>query len=187
MSPPPPRRIVRLAVFFYLPMMASAFFARPPGTLVVQEPQRLALGLAMALAAGLVVVAASRFFASRTGWGRALRAELRSVLGTLGSREILLLALLSAFGEEFLFRGAIHPRLGLWGTALLFGAFHFPYRRQLLPWSLFALVLGVGLGAMTDLFGSLWPAILLHFVVNYRNLHDLAAGPALPRPEGEPR
>jgi membrane protease YdiL (CAAX protease family) len=92
----------------------------------------------------------------------------------MASGEILLLSLLSAFGEEILFRGVLHPRLGLGLTALLFGAFHFPYRRQLLPWSLFALAIGVGLGLLTDAFTSLWPAILLHFLINYFNLHDIA-------------
>ena len=107
------------------------------------------------------------------------------MLGPLTSGEILILALLSAFGEEILFRGVLHGRLGLWPTALLFGLFHFPFRRELLPWSLFALAMGAGLGALTDIFTTLWPAILFHFAVNHRNLHDLAApGPGEPTEAG---
>jgi hypothetical protein len=101
------------------------------------------------------------------------------VLGGLDSRQILLLALLSAAGEEVIFRGVLQPRLGLWVATLLFGLLHVPVRRSLVPWTLFALAIGLVLGLLTEWSGSLWPAILLHFLVNYFNLHDLAR----PRPE----
>lgn len=174
MSAIPPRRLVILSLVFYLPMVAAGLFIRPPGRLVVTGWEGLAWGLGAAVAAGLAVVALSRYASRQTEWGRLLRSEFSAVLGGLDSRQILLLSLLSAFGEEILFRGVIHPRLGLWPTALLFGLFHFPYRRGLLPWSLFALVLGVVLALLTEWARSLWPAILLHFFINYFNLHDLA-------------
>ena len=173
MSPQPPRNIVRLSAAFYLPMMASGAFMRPPGTIRVDDPGRLLMGLAAALLIGLLVVGLSRFAARGTGWGRALHSEFHSVLGALDSRQILLLALLSGFGEELLFRGVLYPRLGLIGSALLFAVLHFPYRKTLIPWSVFALVLGVVLGVLTGASGSLWPAIFLHFFINYYNLHDL--------------
>ncbi len=173
MSPAPRPRVVSVALIFYPPMLAGLFFLRPPGVLIAEDLGRLAAGLGAALAVGWAVVAASRHAVAHTGWGRALRQELHTVLGPLTPREILFLAVLSAFAEEILFRGVLHPRLGLWPTALLFGLVHFPLRRELLPWSVFALGLGAALGYLTDAFGTLWPAILLHFVINYRNLHDL--------------
>ncbi|MBI4081294.1 MAG: CPBP family intramembrane metalloprotease [Candidatus Lambdaproteobacteria bacterium] len=185
MTPQPARTLIVVAAAFYLPMLVSAFWLEPPGVLVVGDPLRLAGGLAAALAGGALVVLGSRRVARRTGWGRALREELRAVLGPLGSGAILALALLSAFGEELLFRGVMHPRLGLWPTALLFGLFHWPWRRRLIPWTLFALVLGLALGGLTTWSRSLWPAIVLHFVINHYNLHDLVEqepGGATPSP-----
>ncbi|MCZ6473676.1 MAG: CPBP family intramembrane metalloprotease [SAR324 cluster bacterium] len=171
---PFPHRLLLIAAIFYTPMLAGLFFLRAPGLLRVDDWTRLAFGLTVACGGSAGVVALSRWSSRHTGWGMRLHEEFRTVLGTLTSREILLLSLLSAFGEEILFRGVLHPRLGLWPTALLFGFFHFPYRRWLLPWTGFALVLGVSMGLLTDWFGSLWPALLLHFMVNYFNLHDLA-------------
>ena len=184
MNPSPSHRIVRLALIIYLPMMGGIFFLRPPGMLKVVSWSEFAYGLAAACAAGVVVIAASRAVARRTDWGQALQVEFRQLLGQLTSGQILVLALLSGFGEEILFRGVIHAHLGLWMTALLFGAFHFPYRRLMLPWSCFALLMGVVLGLLTTGFNSLWPAILLHFLINYFNLHDLAQ-PPVERPNKE--
>jgi membrane protease YdiL (CAAX protease family) len=73
-----------------------------------------------------------------------------------------------------LFRGVLQPRLGWLWASLMFGALHFPIRSILIPWSLFALAMGFVLAAFTEVFQNLWPAILLHFMINYLNLHDLA-------------
>ena len=156
---------------------------RPPGDLRVDDWSRLALGLGGAAVAGAVVIYLSRLVSRHIGWGRELYRELHEILGGLAPGQIWTLALLSAFGEEILFRGVIHPRMGLWATAAIFGLFHFPIRRRLVPWTLFAGVLGVVLGGLTDASGSLWPAILLHFTVNHFNMHDLADHPL---PEQEP-
>lgn len=177
----PAQQVVVLALLIYLPMIGAYIFARPPGTMLVADWLQAAMGLGASSVVGLAVVAASRSFARRTEWGRALQAELRAVLGPLTSWQILLLSLLSGFGEEILFRGVLQPRLGLWIAALLFGALHFPYRRLLLPWSAFALAMGVVMGLLTERYGSLWPAILLHFMINYFNLHDLAQVPVKTR------
>ena len=167
--------VVGLALLFYLPMLLALFFVRAPGGLIVADWGALALGLALAAVGGAAVIAASHRVSRHTAWGRALHQTLRQALGGLSSRQILWLALLSAGGEEALFRGVLHGRLGLWPTALLFAALHAPFRRTLLPWTVFAFVMGVALGGLTDLAGSLWPAIVLHFLINYFNLHDLAA------------
>ena len=170
-----PQRVqmVRVALWVYLPMLAAGFFTQAPGTLFVDDLLPLLWWVGAALGIGALAVWASRWVSQHTGWGRALRDEFRGVLGDLDSRQILVLALLSSFGEELLFRGVLHPRLGLLATALIFGLFHFPYRRALLPWTLFAVGIGLILGLLTDYSGSLWPAILLHFFINYFNLHDL--------------
>lgn len=176
----PTQQVLVLALLIYLPMIGVNIFTRPPGTMQVGDWGRAAFGLGLSCAIGLAVVKLSRALSRRTAWGRALHAELRSVLGPLTSWQILLLSLLSGFGEEILFRGVIQPRLGLWAAALMFGALHFPYRRLLLPWSAFALGMGVVLGLLTETFASLWPAIVLHFVINYFNLHDLQQAQGAP-------
>jgi membrane protease YdiL (CAAX protease family) len=177
LTPRPRGAVVRFAWIFYLPMIATAFLAQEPGAFRIADWLRFAEGMALATAGIVAVVLASRGFSRRTGWGRRLHAEFTSVLGGLDSRQILTLSLLSAFGEEILFRGVVQPWLGLWITTALFGMFHFPARRALIPWSFFAAVLGLALGALVLWSGSLWPAILLHFGINYFNLHDLAQAP----------
>ena len=184
----PSRRIIWIAVLFYVPMLASAAFVRPRSLLAIGPgPDALraqGLGLAAAAGASLLVVLGSRWASRRTGWGRTLGAELTALVGGLNSTQVLAVSLLSAFGEELLFRGVALAYLGLWLQAALFGLFHFPARRALWPWTLFALAMGLGLGALTGWSGSLWPAVLLHFCVNYFNLHDLAERPpASPPPD----
>jgi membrane protease YdiL (CAAX protease family) len=159
-------------------MFLAVPFVQAPGELKVPGPILAAEGLAAALAGAALTVIVSRWIARRTSWGRALRDEFRMVLGALDSRQILTLSLLSAFGEELLFRGIFLGWLGLWWSSALFGVFHFPVRRRLIPWTLFAAVLGVALGALTQWTQTLWPAILLHFAINYFNLHDLVEGEA---------
>ncbi len=177
MPPHPPRAIVRLSLLVYGPMIASGVFVKPPGAFRVASLEALALGLGAAVALTAGTIWFSQVVSRRTAWGRRLRAEFGAVLGGLHSRHMLWLALLSGFGEEVLFRGVLQPRLGLLVATLLFGLLHFPFRRSLWPWTLFALAMGAVLGDLTAWSGTLWPAILLHFLVNYFNLHDLVQRP----------
>lgn len=173
MPPVSSRRILGLSLAIYLPMMATGVWVEPPGGFRPNSLAHFALGIAMAGALGALTVAASRWTTRHTAWGRALALEFSTLLEGIDSRTVLALALLSAFGEEMLFRGVLHPRLGLLPTALLFAALHFPYRRAMWPWTAFALVAGILLAGLTEFSGALWPAILLHFIINYFNLHDL--------------
>ena len=164
-----------MAVIFYIPMIASGWFIRPPGVLGGGEWRLLGWGLLASLALSGVVIIFSRVAARKSAWGRSLHNEFRATLGPLDSGRILGLALLSGFGEEVLFRGVLLPRMGIVPSALLFAALHFPFKRSLIPWTGFALALGLVLGWMTEFYQSLWPAIVLHFAINYFNLHDLAS------------
>lgn len=165
---------MRLAYWLYLPMIALGFLARPPGGFGISHPTKLLMGMGLALVLGAAVVFLSRWIGRHTEWGRILRAEFHTLLRGVDSRQVLYLALLSGFGEEILFRGVLQPRVGWLWASLMFGALHFPIRSTLIPWSLFALVMGFVLAAFTEVFQNLWPAILLHFMINYLNLHDLA-------------
>ena len=79
-------------------------------------------------------------------------------------------AVLPAVCEEWLFRGTIQPifakwsgniHIGIWVSAFLFSAIHFQFF-GFLP----RLLLGAGFGYMVVASGSLWPAVLGHFVNN---------------------
>ena len=166
-------RVMGLALVFYAPMLIGALFLRAPGELLVSDWFRLGYTLAASAAGTAALIYGSAWVARGTRWGRRLREEFRQALGSLTSDEILVLALLSGFGEEILFRGVLLGRLGLWWSSLLFAAMHFPFRRTLWPWTLFAGVIGVVLGGVTLWAETLWPAIFAHLTINYFNLHDI--------------
>lgn len=92
------------------------------------------------------------------------------------------LALLSSIGEELLFRGALQPFLGVWFTSILFGLLHLDSDGGVCVWTVWAVVAGLILGAVVDVTGSLWPAIAIHFVINFigiRGLSKIELNPAL--------
>ena len=83
---------------------------------------------------------------------------------------LVAVAFLPAICEEWLFRGALQPLLskwsgnihvGVWVSAILFSAIHFQFF-GFIP----RLLLGAGFGYMVVASGSLWPAVLGHFVNN---------------------
>ncbi len=135
-------------------------------------------------AVGLLVVYGSRQITLRSAWGRALHDDFRSLLGDLSGREIALLAVASSVGEEIFFRGALMPWLGLVPQAILFGLLHIGPSRRFLPWTAWALVMGVVFGGLVHLTGDLGGAIAAHFTINFMNLHFIARGPA-PTPARE--
>jgi membrane protease YdiL (CAAX protease family) len=104
---------------------------------------------------------------------RQLRNELEGMLGAQTSGSIAILAVTSAIGEELLFRGALHPLIGFWPTAVLFGVLHGGHSPKLWLWALFALLAGVLLGWLADYTGNLLAPVLAHLTVNYWNLHAL--------------
>src|SRR5690606_22951868 len=84
----------------------------------------LLLSPVLGLALGILVVSLSRLAVRRFPWARSLHNDFRDLLGPLSQREILVLALASAAGEELLFRGALQPIVGIWPQALIFALLH---------------------------------------------------------------
>lgn len=125
---------------------------------------------------------------------RRLESEFRELLGGLGAREAVGLALVSAFSEELLFRGAVQ---GAWGypvATILFGLLHTGRGRPFLVWTLSALAAGAVLGALVLWRQNLLPAMVAHAVVNGVQLERLRRGDAVAssgtlrrRTEGEER
>ncbi|HDQ13999.1 MAG TPA: CPBP family intramembrane metalloprotease [Sediminispirochaeta sp.] len=95
---------------------------------------------------------------------------LEESLGPLSGSQVMILAASSAIGEEMLFRGALQPIIGILPATLLFALSHFPLRRELWIWPLYALVMGLGLGLLRQWGGDIWSAVLLHFLLNGSSL-----------------
>ncbi|MDX2088242.1 MAG: CPBP family intramembrane glutamic endopeptidase [Kofleriaceae bacterium] len=135
----------------------------------------LAAGPALGVLIGLVVVGLTRLATRRFQWAKDLHASFRDLLGPLTGKEIVILALASSIGEELLFRGALMPWLGLWVQGLIFALLHVGPKRRFLPWTVSALVLGVGFGAVAQYTGNLGAPIAAHFVINFLNLRHIVA------------
>jgi uncharacterized protein len=127
------------------------------------------LGLALALG----LVAMTRVAVARFGWARRLHGDLRPIALDLSPGQILLLAGLSSLGEELLFRGLLTPLLGVFASALLFGLAHQMRGPSRWVWAGWAMAVGLGLGAIFALTGSLVGPLLAHAVVNAVNLSYL--------------
>jgi membrane protease YdiL (CAAX protease family) len=81
---------------------------------------------------------------------------------TLRTLDVFFVALLAAFGEELLFRGALQPLIGLVPAALVFGILH----ATSLPHIILASLLGLWLGLLYQWSGSLWPPIVAHLALD---------------------
>lgn len=103
---------------------------------------------------------------------QALEASQRMICTDSYSRlllNILVMALLPAFCEEMFFRGAVQqllgrmlsPHVAVWFAAFVFAAVHFQFF-GFVP----RLLMGAALGYMFLCSGSLWTAVVAHFVNN---------------------
>lgn len=188
-DPPPPEpipdveRFVRLGLFFYaglLVLVALAWLLSGRSPLYA-SPGAAAAGIAwvddlgIGLLSGALAIALSALFTSATRVGRRLADGLAALLGPLRWRDCLILALASGVGEEALFRGVLQPLLGWVGASLLFGLVHFAPRRDLLPWTGFAILAGFGLGGLFEATGNLVAPIVAHALINAVNLRLLAS------------
>lgn len=102
------------------------------------------------------------------------KRRLAIVFGGLGWLGMLWLAFISALGEEILFRGALQPFLGLWFTSFLFGLLHLDPEGGISAWTLWAILAGVLLGTVVEVTGSLWPSVIIHFIVNFIGIRSLS-------------
>lgn len=128
---------------------------------------------ACGLGLGLAAVLLSRGLLVRVGRVRHLSLRMARLLGPLDGPTILVLAVVSAVAEELLFRGAMQPTLGLVPSALIFGGLHIGPDRSFWPWTLNAAVMGLALGGLVWGTGSVLPAVLAHFTINFFNFHQL--------------
>jgi hypothetical protein len=88
----------------------------------------------------------------------------------MATTTLLLVAALSSLGEEMLFRSLLTPWLGIWGQGALFGVLHQMPGRSRWVWMLWAAVVGLVLGAMYRMTGSLVGPLVAHAFINALNL-----------------
>jgi uncharacterized protein len=126
------------------------------------------------LAFGLAMVFLSRLAVHSMEWARVLHREFHAVVHELSSKEIFLLAVSSALGEELFFRGAMLPALGLWASSVLFALMHVRAQWRFLPWTVMSFIMGLAMGLMYMKTGNLGAPIVAHFTINLLNLSYIA-------------
>jgi hypothetical protein len=140
-----------------------------------------AYSAALGVTFGALIVFLTRACVGRFHWARRLHRELRPLARGISATGIVTLAILSALGEELLFRGLLQPWLGLVPQALLFGLLHQVSGPSRWVWVGWASLVGLAFGAMFELTGSLIGPIAAHAVVNALNLSYLKSHDPEPR------
>jgi membrane protease YdiL (CAAX protease family) len=175
----PMRRIPRplRPLLLFLPSLALGLLG---GVWLLFRPLRLeaqAGPLTVLLAAGALLLALlgagwllERTLPSFRHAGKLLERALQGLTITLPLA--LGLALATALAEELFFRGALLGLIGVWPQALLFGLLH-PATRRGWSYTLFTFVAGLAFGYATLWTGSLWAAILAHFVINLQGFLEI--------------
>ena len=188
------RWLVRMALVFYgivaLFALGFSLFSGSIGSLFAEKLPNVG-NLLGGLGVGLAIVALTRVGFRAWPAIRSAAGELSRMLGPMGTRDALLLAVISGFAEELLFRGALWSSLGLVGTSCLFGLVHVIPKRALWGYPLFALFAGLLLGLLREGTGSVIAPMLAHIVVNGINLQWIGSRHAewlapAPRPEEPP-
>ena len=131
--------------------------------------------LAIGVAAGLALVGLMTLCSRRFAWTRRLEAEFGWMLGRQRGWEIVWIALLSGAAEEYLFRGALQEKMGVWLAAAVFGVIHWPLNRNFWMWPLLSGVIGLGLGGLALATHSLVAPAAAHALVNLVNLRRITS------------
>lgn len=158
------------AVALVVMWMRDGLTSLAPGLAINGWLQALGAGVGT----GLAMVGASRLASSHLRWAARLAEEFRHLIGPLGARRALAVALLSGIGEEVLFRGVLQPAIGLWLAAAVFAALHIGPSLRFLPWTAMAFVAGAAFGGLFLWTGNLVAPIVAHATVNFLNLRYLA-------------
>lgn len=133
-----------------------------------------AQGLLWGVGLGSAAAALGEVVSRWTPWGRLFSRLIERILGTPHPVDAILLAILSGFGEELIFRGIALPYLGLYASACLFGIAHVIPRKGLWPFALWAGANGLALGWLAVATGGLLAPGVAHVLVNAVGLLQLS-------------
>lgn len=170
-----------IASAFAVGLCGSSPLVHPSPWLALDDNLRIGSSLVLGVAFAGVIVASTRVTVRQFAWARALHSELRPVARNLGGGGILVIAVLSSLGEELFFRGLLAPLCGVIAQGVLFGLAHQLRGSSRWIWIAWATVVGVALGAMFALTGSLLGPIVAHAGINAANLAFLRDHDPAPR------
>jgi CAAX protease family protein len=156
-------------------------FVHPEPWLSLGAPASHVSSEILGIAFGALVVVGTRAAVARFRWAKGLHAALRPFARGMSPSTIVVVAGLSSFGEEMLFRGLLEPAIGVLPQALLFGAAHQITGASRWVWMAWATLVGLCLGAMFHLTGSLVGPLLAHALVNALNLAYLKSHDPAPQ------
>lgn len=172
------KRISRMALFYGVIFVLAALWAAAQQRNLLTsydiDVKHLILHVVLGLSIGLAIAKGSQKLSMQYLWARRLERALAEAMGPLTGSEALLLAALSAIGEEALFRGAMQPAVGLIAASLAFGLLHVGPGREFLPWTAMAIGAGFLFGLLALWTGDLIAPILAHASINFVNLRRLS-------------
>jgi len=87
------------------------------------------------------------------------------LFAAMSIKQIVVSMLLVAVIEEWLFRGLIQTYLGWIVASVIFGIVHIRYLRKPVM-LIIVLLIGILLGYIFKLTGSLWPPVICHYVID---------------------
>jgi membrane protease YdiL (CAAX protease family) len=156
-------------------------FVHPEPWLSLEPAARHVYSALLGVAFGALLVVCTRGAVARFAWAKGLHAALRPFARGMSPSTIVVVAGLSSFGEEMLFRGLLGPAIGVVPQALLFGVAHQITGPSRWVWVAWATLVGLALGAMFQLTGSLLGPLLAHALVNALNLAYLKSHDPAPQ------
>lgn len=128
------------------------------------------LDLAIGAGAGLLGAVLSAGLVKAFGWARRLESEFGWILGGQRLGGIVWIALLSGCAEEFLFRGALQEKFGIWVATAVFALIHWPVNPNFRAWPFLAAAAGLGFAGLKEWTDSLVAPAAAHVVLNFVNL-----------------
>jgi membrane protease YdiL (CAAX protease family) len=155
----------------------------PKPWLELDLPTSCAASTILGVAFSAVVVASTRVMSTRFVWASRLGSELRPFARNLTGAQIVLVAALSSLGEELFFRALLTSWLGVIASSAIFGVAHQMRGPSRWWWATWAGMVGLGLGAIFALTGSLLGPLVAHALINGLNLSFLRE----PDPPRRPR
>ena len=155
------------AIIFLAISKGWVYLAGIPMVSLYWKLEDAAIGVGIGLGVALL---SSLIYEVWASYRIAAQEYLEMVLKPLEPIDLIWLGLLPGLSEEMLFRGVALPALGMNGIALIitsviFGALHMASAKHL-SYTVWAIAVGMMLGAVTMYTGNLLSAIIAHVLTN---------------------